>query len=263
MRLQKNNSGFTLIELIVVITILAILGTIAFISLQGYSWQARDSARISNLGDINREISVGSAQWASAFSYIKDDTSFVGWLSLAWRAAMANNTTNPSATWEAYEWLYKAGKLNYVTLGIKEDDFTDPKTDDAYLVGATNLWGPRFQIAATLEKEWGVAYVLGNYNSRGTTAYDVTWTDWEKKATLKDSGYGFFKVWDTTDLWKILGISDDKTKITLDTVVASFTTETIALNVAEVNSLVWDPNDTTNHAAIVHGGTTLPYPLDK
>jgi type II secretory pathway pseudopilin PulG len=46
-----------LVELIVVITILAILGTIAFISLQGYSADARNSKRISDLGTIASAIS--------------------------------------------------------------------------------------------------------------------------------------------------------------------------------------------------------------
>ncbi|MDD2745529.1 MAG: type II secretion system protein, partial [Candidatus Gracilibacteria bacterium] len=40
--------AFTLIELIVVITILAILGTIGFLSIGGYSSKARDSARIGD-----------------------------------------------------------------------------------------------------------------------------------------------------------------------------------------------------------------------
>ncbi|MDP2091273.1 MAG: prepilin-type N-terminal cleavage/methylation domain-containing protein, partial [Candidatus Gracilibacteria bacterium] len=45
----RRIGGFTLVELIVVITILAILGTIAFVSLQGYSSNARDSVRTSDL----------------------------------------------------------------------------------------------------------------------------------------------------------------------------------------------------------------------
>ncbi|MDP2090958.1 MAG: LamG-like jellyroll fold domain-containing protein [Candidatus Gracilibacteria bacterium] len=48
--------AFTLVELIVVITILAILGTIAFISLQGYSKQARDSTRISDLSKMKTSL---------------------------------------------------------------------------------------------------------------------------------------------------------------------------------------------------------------
>ncbi len=50
--------GFTLVELIVVITILAILGTIGFISLQGYSTQSRDSKRISDLRSIGTAVNV-------------------------------------------------------------------------------------------------------------------------------------------------------------------------------------------------------------
>ena len=52
----KNKLGFTLIELIVVITILAILGTIAFIALQGYSKSARDTVRVSDISRIKTSL---------------------------------------------------------------------------------------------------------------------------------------------------------------------------------------------------------------
>ena len=51
-----NKKAFTLVELIVVITILAILWTIAFISFQWYTKSARDSIRINDLKLIEKSL---------------------------------------------------------------------------------------------------------------------------------------------------------------------------------------------------------------
>ena len=61
--MKKGNIGFTLVELIVVITILAILGTIAFISLQWHSRNARDSVRVSDIATIHKWIWVLLVRW--------------------------------------------------------------------------------------------------------------------------------------------------------------------------------------------------------
>ncbi len=61
---KLKTSGFTLVELLVVITILAILGTIAYISLVGYTKDARNSIRISDMKLIEKSMSVfTSVQW--------------------------------------------------------------------------------------------------------------------------------------------------------------------------------------------------------
>ncbi len=57
-----NKKGFTLVELIVVITILAILWTIAFISLQWYSKDARDSVRLTTVNTISRALELNYMQ---------------------------------------------------------------------------------------------------------------------------------------------------------------------------------------------------------
>ncbi|MDD5376693.1 MAG: FISUMP domain-containing protein [Candidatus Gracilibacteria bacterium] len=67
-RIKKSSSnlpGFTLVELIVVITILVILGTIAFMSLSGYSGNARDSSRVSDLTNLSKGLDIASIKTGS------------------------------------------------------------------------------------------------------------------------------------------------------------------------------------------------------
>lgn len=52
----KKTKAFTLSELIVVISILAILGTIALLTLSGYLKNARDSKRLTDLDNIKQTL---------------------------------------------------------------------------------------------------------------------------------------------------------------------------------------------------------------
>jgi prepilin-type N-terminal cleavage/methylation domain-containing protein len=57
-----KKTAFTLIELIVVITILAILWTIAFISFNGYSWQTRNAKITTDLSNMHNALSLYKAE---------------------------------------------------------------------------------------------------------------------------------------------------------------------------------------------------------
>ncbi len=54
--ISQNKKAFTLVELIVVIIIIAILWTIAFISLQWYSKSARDVRRTTDIQNIKKSL---------------------------------------------------------------------------------------------------------------------------------------------------------------------------------------------------------------
>ena len=54
----KKGASFTLVELIVVISILAILGVIGFTVWSGYNSNARDSTRVEDLSNIQKSLAI-------------------------------------------------------------------------------------------------------------------------------------------------------------------------------------------------------------
>ncbi|NDK09277.1 BspA family leucine-rich repeat surface protein [Candidatus Gracilibacteria bacterium] len=89
---KLTKQAFTLVELIVVITILAILGTIGFISLQGYSLSARESTRISDLATIQRALEF----FQTTEGYYPEPTDFIEVTysgSLAWKQGIFGDDT--------------------------------------------------------------------------------------------------------------------------------------------------------------------------
>ena len=60
-RSSRFLAGFTLVELIVVVTILAILATVGFLALSGYSQDAKDSAAKANVRSLQTAISSEAA----------------------------------------------------------------------------------------------------------------------------------------------------------------------------------------------------------
>ena len=53
---MKLKKGFTLVELIIVISILSILSTLAFISVRPYFWHSRNTLRIDTVGKLALKI---------------------------------------------------------------------------------------------------------------------------------------------------------------------------------------------------------------
>ncbi len=116
---KLNNQGFTLVELIVVITILAILWTIAFISLQWYSAQARDSKRVSDISNIKKSLELFSLN--------------------TWKYPKPDSYNTVSYTWELiwYQWTVWEQVTKNLSRNLNKKPI-DPLTQEEYTYSTIN-----------------------------------------------------------------------------------------------------------------------------
>lgn len=262
MKLTKNTakSWFTLVELIIVITILAILWTIGFVSFQGYTADARNTKRTSDIASLQSSLETKRAWTSLSLVWFVDDTV----------TSAINLPANIAGQAIASTWTgYNAWIMNFALLWVWAESFKDPNGFD-YSFGATSLKNGQYQFAATLE--WETQKALVKWNYQGRTSANTN-TDWlisarnPKMFQIKDSA-DFWKliVWDTvSDATKhnliIKSISSDMAYITVDQTITWWATM-LSLSSNEVAWLIWDYNTAgaTDGTVVVDGSTTtLPY----
>jgi len=146
--LEKGRKAFTLVELIVVITILAILWTIAFISLQWYSRDARDGKRTSDVWNMKTTLELFNIN--------------------AWKYPSPDSPLTISYSWDTvwYQWTI----WDIVTTNLKWLDKkpVDPLTKAEYTYSTTQSY-KEYQILALYE--WNLAYnpVINTANAATST----------------------------------------------------------------------------------------------
>jgi len=143
-----SKKAFTLVELIVVITILAILWTIAFISLQWYSRDARDSKRTSDLSNIKTSLEVFNVN--------------------TWKYPTPDAFSTISYSWDTvwYQWII----WDQVTTNLKSlnEKPIDPVTKSEYIYSTTSSY-KEYEVLGLYE--WNIAYnpVINSANAATTT----------------------------------------------------------------------------------------------
>ena len=164
---QKKMKAFTLVELIVVIIILAILWTIAFISLQGYSKDARDATRISDIATIK--------SWLELFQLD------------SWKYPLASDAFEVTYSWTTVwsQWIFWENTFKNVDALDKAP--VDPLTNKSYTYSVT-LTRQEYQIAGMVEWElvsliqntyaWDIeATAIVSWNYNGVILKTLSWAD--------------------------------------------------------------------------------------
>lgn len=157
MKMMKK-AGFTLVELIVVITILAILGTIAFISLQGNTQDAKNSTVVSELRTIITAIETVKAKDDIPFSAIYSARPSSGTGNEVVGTAFSGVTLTGSLN-------YNVGAINFAALKQNADGFKDPEGRDYIYAYAANGNDAYYQVAGEVMEASGnrKQYVQGLY----------------------------------------------------------------------------------------------------
>ncbi len=251
-KLLSPKEGFTLVELIVVITILAILWTIAFISLQWYSSDARNSKRTSDLNSISSAMSIEITKWIGLLGFVRSDTN-----------AQVENIQIAGSTGST-GWDYDAGRVNYTALWIKEEDFKDSNGSE-YAIGVTTRIQWKYQLWAKME-QWGwasVAKLVWTYSPRNPASSVTVISTWALNiVNINDSDIGKLLPGDTISwlgvaVWTtVQKISADEKILTLSNNVTSL--GTLSLASAETRGLI-DAAWTGTWVVVTDWGDYFPY----
>lgn len=253
----KSTRGFTLVELIVVITILVILGTIAFMNMGSFSASARDSQRTSDLNQINSQIMTIQAKQGLTYSNMLSGVT----------ANQILPAPSIGGTGTVLNTSYFAGDINYTVLGIDAAKFKDPTKAVAYKAGATTAAGTAYELAASLE-ETNQALVMGVYRPRAAftaplaTSVAINGTT----GTVAAADIGKFRVGDTVTVTggtpatnTIKAISADGLTLTLGTTNTVAAATALAL-AKEADGLIADYG-TDKTKVVTNKGANLPYAI--
>lgn len=184
---KQKQTGFTIVELLIVIVVIGILATISIVAYNGIQGKARDSQRISDLNAIVKALEIHKANngtypatvstpnassWEVSTDGSNNATNF---LSALVSTNVVNKvpvdpvntgvTLNPSinsATYEYFYYLYAAGSSG-----------CDPARGAFYVLGATRMnsvaagqthpSSPGFSCLPTRDWATNGAWVTGNY----------------------------------------------------------------------------------------------------
>jgi len=208
----KSKFWFTLVELIVVITILAVLWTIGFLSFQSYTVYSRDVTRLSNLNVLKSWLEIQYTKWG----YFAEPDDYVNitasgtvirkqWL--FWKKALRTIKVNTDAskdplTWEYYDYITDNNLSEYQIVWYMEWGETSYKTpllskEGLGVVQASWTW-------YTMKTKWQDLWVVFSWsvevhkNMTIWSSLDIRNPDWE--LTIK------FDEWDevTSSTWSEL-----------------------------------------------------------
>lgn len=193
--MKQNFRAFTLVELIVVITILAILWTIAFISLQGYSQTAKNSKIAQDIKTLSSAIEIWITSWkiSNLASLVSWDISSQNWVSPSSIVTVYDDNQL------AYTWVldgvsidYSIWNIDFAALKQNGDDFKDSNWNDYIITTALTGSTAYYQLAGQQIANSGefLATIKWNYNPQDWDTLSLVSAKWSQTPVIDKENLG-------------------------------------------------------------------------
>ena len=149
---QKNLPAFTLIELIVVVTILGILATIGYLSILWYAQNARNSSRVSDIRTIQKALGLFITQNSQyplpdnqeiiSFSGATAWTQGIFWIGTLRQLERISNVPQDPIFWAPYSYSVSADRTRYQLGSVVEGEISwiIPGVPQSYAISSDNLY---------------------------------------------------------------------------------------------------------------------------
>ena len=212
--MTQKKRAFTLVELIVVITILGILWTIAFISLQGYSKNARNSIRVSDISSIEKSLTLYHINvwhlpeptlWVDiVYSWSLVWNQWTIWNSVTTNLRNLNKVPVDPLTWTEYTysrlntkkefeiaWIYEWDRI--ASNNIIIDTYAAQQKASVYV-----KWDYNWKIIRA--NTWSLSYILAVPT---IISWDITLTDIQEIINQKKLAYSDYQNLPDSYMWTI------------------------------------------------------------
>ena len=254
--IKRKRGAFTLVELIVTITIVAILATIAFISYGFMVSEAKNSKIKDQMAQMWRNIEFKKTEGLHMLSFVN--------------GKRFNQLPEPSIRWKkTIIWTnYQAGTINFTGLWMKKIENRPWKE---YTIGVASLRNGRYEIAWLLNAENDIESVIliWNYRARKSIKTFLTGSLFGQSQksflTLKNNNNIFVGDVITSSWWSIVTRqvlkikSTDNTNDTISTIdTLPLGTVQIMLAEGETPWLIMGQNSTSQTWVVIHKWEFIP-----
>lgn len=152
-KLKFNRKGFTLVELIVVITILAILWSIAFIVFSEYTATARNTTRTADMANIQKVIELYATQ--------------------TWNLPKTTNGASITLNWNEVWSQWTFGDTSITEVWTISRPILDPLWGNEYVYSVSESMN-QYQVAWVLEAD-STGYIINTAHAASTNTAIVRW----------------------------------------------------------------------------------------